>query len=119
LLARFGSFNFPGGKQTKWTYNIAQSGDYYFTSWPVSTGYESTSMNIHNATANTGLTTNVSRYVSLQGDTYATIDEFERLFPQSTNLNASLFGTGFYIQVTYEYLSDNPVDQTILSFGEY
>jgi hypothetical protein len=76
-------------------------------------------MTIHNSTANTGLTTDVSRYVSLQGDTYATIDEFSRLFPQSTNLNASLFGTGFYIQVTYEYLSDNPVDQTILSFGEY
>jgi hypothetical protein len=57
------------------------SGDYYFTSWPVSTGYTSTSMNIHNMTATTGLVTDVSRYVSLQGDTYATIDEFSRLFP--------------------------------------
>jgi hypothetical protein len=38
-------------------------------------------MNIHNMTATTGLVTDVSRYVSLQGDTYATIDEFSRLFP--------------------------------------
>jgi hypothetical protein len=67
-------------------------------------------MSIHNGTSTTGLITDVARYVSLQGDTYATIDEFSKLFPQSTNLNASLFGTGFYIQVTYEYLSDNPVD---------
>ena len=119
LLARFGSFNFPADGNTSWVYNIATSGDYAFTSWPVTNGYNKTTLNIHNSTASTGLRTNVYRYMNLTGNTYATIEEIKDLFPQSSLLSRSLFGTGFYIQVTYEYLTESPVDQTILSFGEY
>lgn len=119
LLARFGSFNFPADGNTTWVYDIPSSGEYAFNSWPVSNGYNKTTLNIHNNTASTGLRTNVYRYMNLSGNTYATIEEIKDLFPQSSLLSRSLFGTGFYMQVTYQYLIDNPIDQTILSFGEY
>lgn len=118
LISRFSSFNFPDETASEWTYTIPSSGDYAFTAWP-SGVINGTTLKLHNNTSSTGFKTNNYRYINLTGNTYATIDEFKTLFPNSNNLQSSLFYPGFYLQITYEWAVENPVDQTILSFGEY
>ena len=122
LLARFGSFNFPSSQSTAWNYTIPETGDYAFTSWPVTSDESSrkTTLNIINGTTTTGAISSDSvKYLNLSGNTYATIDRFAELLPEKSIINGTLFTTGFYIQVTYKYLSENPVDQCILSLGTY
>lgn len=118
LLARFSSFNFPGTGDSQWIYNIPSEGDYHFTSWPASVSTQ-TILTLHNKTISTGFNSNITRYMNLSGNTYATIDRFSNLFPQSANIQNSLMYPGFYMQITYKYLTDNPVDQCICSLGDY
>lgn len=122
LLARFGSFNFPSSQSTAWTYTVPETGDYAFTAWPVSSSEDSrkTILNIVNGTTTTGaISSDSTKYLNLSGNTYATIDRFSELFPAKSVINGTLFTTGFYVQVTYKYLSENPIDQCILSLGTY
>lgn len=123
LLARFGSFNFPNSGDTQWKYTVPFDYDnpYSFTSWPITNDNNSriTTLNIHNATPSTGVTTDTVRYLNLSGSTYATIDRFAELFPKNSNLSRSLMSTGFYFQITYKYLQSAPVNQCICSLGEY
>ncbi len=119
LLASFGPFDFATSTTaSSVTYTIPNSGDYGFTSYPASNGTKTT-LNLHNNTTSNGFIIDNIKYISLTGNTYATIDRFSEFFPNTALLSASLFSTGFYIQCTYKYNTDDPQDQTILSLGSY
>lgn len=119
LLASFGPFDFAQSTTaSSVTYTIPTSGDYYFNSYPASNGTKTT-LNLHNNTTSNGFIIDNIKYISLTGNTYATIDRFSEFFPNTSLLTNSIFSTGFYIQCTYKYNTDDPQDQTVLSLGTY
>lgn len=128
LLMRFTQATYPAKGTTTWTYSVPTdtTNDFYFNTNPIDPNIPSTrntSLKLYNTTDTTGILSDSNSvvFMNLSGNTYAKIDRFAELFPDVSVLDSSLFGQvqGFYMQVTYAYQTENPIDQTILSFGTH